>query len=433
MFRFKAPYLAAIAFAFIALAISAFAVDKEMVLWRFNGSDGGRPLGSLVFDSAGNLYGTTEYAGRHFSGTVFELTPSSNGNWIKSVLYNFCRDGKNCSDGGDPAGGVILDGSGNLYGTTQSGGSGDHYGGVFELTQGTDGKWEEHVLYSFRGEETWPQGALAFDATGNLYGALLYGGAHSTCGQNRTYSCGAIFQLKPKANGNWTQTIVHSFNNDGKDGYWPSAGLTVDASGNIYGVTGSGGVSGGGTAFELSPTSNGTWTETILHSFGGFDGVVPVSNLVPDSAGNLYGVTNSGGDPGFDCGTIFELSPLSNGKWTLKVLWSFYNPREANGVILDAAGNLYGTTWLGGRFRTDNCGIPSPGCGTAFELSPGADGQCTETTLHSFGNGADGQEPSASLVFDSDGNLYGVTAYGGINNENYCLAGGCGTVFKVSP
>jgi uncharacterized repeat protein (TIGR03803 family) len=406
------------------------ASDIERVLWRFDGADGGRPLGALVFDAVGNLYGTTEYAGPHDGGNVFELSPQADGNWTKTVLYNFCS-APGCVDGLGPVGGVIIDSSGNLYGMTIVGGSGNGSGVVFELTPSADGKWMERVLYSLNGNEEWPQGVPALDTAGNLYGALLYGGIQSNgC---HGVPCGAVFQLKPGANGRWTYKVVHSFNNNGKDGFWPSAGLTIDTSENLYGVTSAGGYYGGGTVFQLAPGTDGKWREKILHVFSGPGFQESYSPLILDNAGNLYGTATLGGNGGcqYGCGAVFELSPSDGGKWSKKLLHSFYHSTGPNGVILDQAGNLYGTTQYGGWSTNTYCG--SRGCGIAYELSRNANGTWSKTTLHSFGNGSDGVQPSGNLVLDPKGNLYGVTAYGGINNENYCLAGGCGTVFMVSP
>jgi uncharacterized repeat protein (TIGR03803 family) len=169
-----------------------------------------------------------------------------------------------------------------------------------------------------------------------------------------------------------------------------------------------------------------------LHAFSGPDGQEP-GTLTLDNTGNVYGTTLFGGnsDCNNGCGTVFELSPSAGGKWSEKVLHFFYHLRWANGVILDQAGNLYGTTQYGGWSKNTYCG--DVGCGIAYELSRNANGTWSKTTLHSFGNRSDGVQPSGNVVLDPKGNLYGLTAYGGIDNENYCLAGGCGTVFVVSP
>jgi uncharacterized repeat protein (TIGR03803 family) len=424
-----------IAFGLSNGALPVSAASKEQVLFRFNGTDGYRPNGALVFDSSGNLYGTTYEGGAHGAGNVFELTPAADGKWTETELYSFCPTG-NCTDGALPSAGVIFDASGkNLYGVTGNGGL-YGCGVVFQLTPGADGKWIESVLHSFgNGEdgESYLNG-LTFDASGNLYGTTYYGGANSTnCDR---VSCGTVFQLKPNSNGKWTEKVVHSFNNDHKDGFWPQAGITLDASGNLYGTTGAGGAYscpggfGCGTVFRLSLSATGKWTETILYSFDGSNGDSPDSNVVFDAQGNLYGATFGGGSgvcnpPG--CGAIFELTPGANGGWTEKILHSFYRDRQPWGVILDAAGNLYGATWVGGRYSYE-----CPLCGTAFELSRGENGKWTETTLHSFGKGKDGGYPIGTLNFDGAGNLYGATYEGGINGKN-CLAGGCGTVFRITP
>jgi len=428
-----------VAFGFSPGSLPAFAASKEQVLWRFNGTDGYRPNGPLIFDASGDLYGTTSQGGAYSGGTVFRLSAST-GKWAESEVFSFCPASKNCGNGIFPSAGVIFDASGkNLYGTTAEGG---RYGGgiVFELTPSADGKWTEKVLHSFGNSEdgVLPEGGLTFDAAGNLYGTTFYGGANSkNC--NRT-GCGTVFELKPNGNGEWTETVLHNFNDDDKDGFWPTTGLTIDASGNLYGTTSAGGIytcangaSACGIVFRLSPGPDGKWTETVLHFFNGKDGQYPDSNVIFDAEGNLYGTTYFGGDErGCDpsgCGTIFELLPGTHTWWSEKILRSFYREKGPEGVILNRAGNVYGATWVGGSYNGGNC---SPGCGTVFELSPGENRTWTQTTLHSFGKGKDGNEPTGTLIFDGAGNLYGVTFQGGIDSKN-CLAGGCGTVFEITP
>ena len=230
-----------VAFGFSNGIAPVFAASKEQVLWRFNGTDGYRPNIPLVFDAAGTLYGTTSQGGAYSGGNVFRLT-ASNGKWTETELYSFCPSGKNCTDGVFPSTGVIFDTSGkNVYGMTLEGGL---YGGgaVFELKPGADGKWTEEILHSFgKGEDgVYPEGGLTLDAAGNLYGTTYYGGANSkTCAP---VSCGTVFQLKPGSNGDWTEKVLHNFSDDGKDGFWPDTGLTIDASGNLYGTTSAGGI-----------------------------------------------------------------------------------------------------------------------------------------------------------------------------------------------
>jgi uncharacterized repeat protein (TIGR03803 family) len=405
-----------------ALAAEA---DTEKVLWRFNFKDGFNPNGSLVFDAAGNLYDTA-YEGSAGGGNVHELTLGVDGEWTENVLHRFCPKHDKCPDGVLPEGGVIFDAMGNLYGTTTFGGAFNN-GVVFQLMPGADGKWTEKVLHNFNGKNgSVPVGSLIFDAAGNLYGTTLYGGSHINCSGT---GCGVVFQLTPGQDGKWTETVLHSFGN-GKDGSWPFSSLSIDALGNLYGTTKLGGGHGLGTVFELSPHTNGKWTERVLHSFNNYDGAYPQSNLVFDGSGNLYGTTTAGGDvacsPSNWCGTVFELLPDVNGKWTEKVLHSFYQPRFllVGGVIFDPAGNLYGTTLGGGHYE----GCTVSGCGTVYELSPTAGGKWTEITLHSFGKTGDGGEPTGNLVFDSLGNLYGETIWGGRCRD----FDGCGTVFEIT-
>jgi uncharacterized repeat protein (TIGR03803 family) len=349
----------------------------------------------------------------------------------EKLLYSF-EGNPNGTDGFDPRAGLIFDAAGNLYGTTQFGGSDGSNcthlgcGTVFELVPGTGGKWTEKVLYSFCSagasgchDGSLPGANLVFDAAGNLYGTTEDGGA---------YGVGTVFQLSPNTNGRWTEKVLHSFGN-GTDESQPAGSLIFDPAGNLYGTTTNGGTYGSGTVFQLSRGTNGKWTEKVLHTFGkGKDGKKPVAGLIFDAAGNLYGTTADGGaygsnDCGFDtgCGTAFQLSPGANGTWTERALHSFGNGTDGAQpgarLIFDAAGNLYGTTELGGVY----------GGGTAFRLKLGTNGKWTERVLHSFGNGMDGIGPSANdgLIFDAAGNLYGTTMVGG----SHLL----GTVFEITP
>ncbi len=395
----------------------------EKVLYSFcaqtNCPDGAGPSADLIFDAAGNLYGTTG-GGAYGAGAVFELTPTAGGGWTETVLHSF----GNGTDGAYPDGGLVFDAAGNLYGTTSEGGTYSCFGGagcgtVFELTPTAGGGWAEQVLYSFGSgtDGTAPDGGLVFDAAGDLYGATSEGGTYSCFDDN---GCGTVFELTPAAGGSWTEQVLHNFKG-GTDGYQPAAGLIFDAAGNLYGTTAGGGIAGGGTAFELTLTEDGSWTEQVLHGFGsGTDGAVPYAALVFDAAGNLYGTTYHGGTNNScvytGCGTVFELT-YSGGAWWHQVLHNFgsgsdgYWP-QAN-LIVDAAGNLYSTTFQGGTH----------GEGTVFEVTPESGGRWTEQVLHSF-NGADGYWPWAGLVFDAAGSLYGTTNRGGAYEA--------GTVFELT-
>jgi uncharacterized repeat protein (TIGR03803 family) len=331
----------------------------ETVLHNFgNGTDGATPYAGLIFDAAGNLYGTTQYGGTYGVGTVFELTPAGGGSWTEKVLYSFNLNG---TDGAVPEAGLIVDAAGNLYGTTYFGGT-YLYGTVFELTPAGGGGWTEQVLHSFNNngaDGSLPAAGLIFDAAGNLYGTTVNGGTGSNC----VLGCGTVFELTPAAGGGWTEQVLHSFNNNGADGSTPFAGLIFDAAGNLYGTTFAGGTYGYGTVFELTPAAGGGWTETVLHNFGnGTDGTAPYAGLIFDAAGNLYGTTSYGGT--YNYGTVFELTPAAGGGWTETVLHNFGNGTDGitpyAGLIFDAAGNLYGTTFVGGTY----------GYGTVFEVTP---------------------------------------------------------------
>jgi uncharacterized repeat protein (TIGR03803 family) len=362
-----------VVFGFLATADPLFAASKEKVLHSFNGLDGVDPSASLIFDAAGNLYGTAAGGGPSLAncypdggcGIVFELTPEPNGIWNEKVLHSFQH---NRRDGHDPEADLIFDAAGNLYGTTFSGG---FYGGggcahcggtVFQLTPGAHGQWEQKLLHSFNprgGGGPSPGARVIFDKTGNLYGTTFEGGARDL---------GTVFELMPAAGGGWTEKVLHNFTGRGVDGNAPYASLIFDAAGNLYGTTSRGGRHSAGTVFQLTPGADGKWTEKVLHSFNGWDGSQPFANLIFDAAGNLYGTTFSGGASGTGCegqgcGTVFELAPAGNGKWKEKVLHSFngtdgWQPRA--GLIFDTAGNLYGTTGAGG----------AEGVGTVFEITP---------------------------------------------------------------
>ncbi len=392
-----------------------FARSTSKVIHSFNGKDGISPLAGLIFDTSGNLYGTTSNGGTYTHGAVFKLMPAGNGQWTEKVLHSFNADGK---DGYDPVAGVTFDARGNLYGTTYYGGS-HGVGAVFELSPSANGNWTERVLYNFCSvsgcsDGEYPSAGVIFDKAGNMYGTTTGDGVHNS---------GNVFELIQGKKGTWTNKVLHSFNADGKDGVDPFAALIFDNSGSLYGTTYTGGRGFSGTVFALTPVGNGKWTEKVLHSFNYNDGYGPLSGLIFDTSGNLYGTTSLGGRygsncGGYGCGNIFELTPVRNGKWTEKVLHSFRpNGKDGfcpvAGLIADVSGNLYGTTNEGG---VDNAG-------TAFELSP-TNGGWTEKVLHSFDR-TDGSFPSAGVIFDRKGNLYGTTWGGGAHDF--------GTIFEITP
>jgi uncharacterized repeat protein (TIGR03803 family) len=354
----------------------------ETVLWSFESSTSGQSLlGSLVFDKEGNLYGTTSYGGPNNVGTVFELSPGANGAWTEKTLYAF---GANGTDGAQPQANLVFDSEGNLYGTTEQGTGTGGNGVVFELTPGTGGAWTEKVLHSFAGttaDGCTPRGGLIFDSEGNLYGTT------GACGAADSGNIGGIaFELSPGSGGNWTEKVLWNFGVIQGDGSSPQAALVFDAQGNLYGTTLRGGNNGtnDGVVFEMSPGGggeNGAWTEKVLWNFAGgpADGSNPVGDVIFDAQGNLYGATYSGGSNGFAVnngyyeGTVFELSPSTGGAWKETILHNFYSTSTDGfnpyaGLVADSAGNLYGTTSQGGAYD----GSRYTNDGTVFEVAAAA-------------------------------------------------------------
>ena len=383
-----------ILFLFVALMLACCQswAGSFKTLYRFKKSnDAASPTSGLVFDHSGNLFGATTYGGKSGNGAIYKLTPNGDGTWSESVLYSFTGG----SDGENPSSGLIFDRDGNLYGSTYYGGD-NGYGVVFELSpQG--GTWTETVLHSFTGGSDGAISAdLIFDQAGNLYGAAAYGGDHN--GQS---GHGVVFELSP-GRGGWVETVLYTFKN-GPDGSLPWSPLVFDQAGNLYGVTGYGGRDSDGVAYQLSPTKNGEWTETVLHYFTGNSGGFGFGSLVFDSVGNLYGTSQLGGSHSH--GLVFELTQDS---WNFSVIYNFPTAKRGDrpiSIILDSLGNIYGMTDMGGSI--DRCSNLGPGCGVLFMLTK-AGGTWTETTLHRFYN-RPGAYPTGSLILDSTGNLYGAT------------------------
>lgn len=402
----------------VILVNGAWAANTEKVLYAFTGgNDGGDPAAQLTFDRSGNAYGTTAVGGSATFGTVFKLTPHSNGNWTETVLYSFLGG----SDGKNPYGGVTMDAKGNLYGTTVAGGdggacSGDGCGTIFKLTR-SGNTWSESVLYSFTGgrDGAGPGGGVVFDKKGNLYGTTPDGGKPNGCAGN---GCGVVYQLAPTKGGGWKQTVIHTFTG-GTDGSTGSLGrLLLDQGGNLYGVAELGGAHSAGTAFKLSPASGGKWKFSTIDGFEGMPHAgFPYGGLISNAAGTLYGTTYYGGANGI--GSVFKLTN-SHGKFKESVLYSFKTGNDGNSptstLVFDAHGNLYGTTSAGGDANGD---------GTVFKLTPTAGGNWKESVVHRFKNNPDGANPYYGLALDKTGNLYGTTASGG--------AQGQGVIFEIIP
>jgi uncharacterized repeat protein (TIGR03803 family) len=397
---------------------------KFKVLHTFHGKDGANPIGQLMMDAAGNFYGTTGEGGsgtcQNFGcGTAFKM------NMAGKILWQHSFQGPN---GETPLAGLFQDSTGSLFGTTGYGGKINNRicpndggcGVVFKLD--TDGR-RETVLHKFTGPPDGyiPESLLVGDSEGNLYGTTYIGGKDGY---------GAVFEIDKTGK----ETILYDFTG-GSDGCAPYPGVIRDDAGNLYGVTLIGGAgfcnSGYGVVFKVDPSGN----ETVLHAFSGSDGANPISVLLFDEQGNLYGTTENGGTSnvcGGGCGTVFELTPRGDGSWSETVLYSFCTQSGCTDgetpfggpLVRDAKGNIYGTTESGGASSNCNGG----GCGVVFKLSAGV-----ETVLHTFTGGADGAVPYGGLTINLTGNLYGAVLEGG---DLKCPIGngrGCGTIFKISP
>ena len=481
------------------------------------------PLPTIVGDGAGNLFASVPLGGSYGYGVVFELSRNSSGQWIQTVLHSFAS---NSTDGGTP--GTILLSGGNIFGITLYGGTYKD-GTVFELSPSSRG-WTESTLYSFTGslDGAFPSG-LTITSSGELVGVAAgggkvlcdgFGGQYYDCGtvwelaysdSNWTFSTlydlvpdigfggplgnpvvdsdghitGAtswgVFQLTPGLSGIYSASLVYGFEHEDVA---PMTGLALGADGSYYGT---GGLENGGSIYKLTPNAGGEWTRTVLWTSGskgglglttnyvgfdnsgnliatliygsatccggtvlqfipgnsdswklnriyefekGNDGAKPSAALIRDQLGNLYGVTEFGGN--YQNGTVFELSPQQNGNWKETILYSFQGGQDGSAPLasltMDSSGNLYGTTFS----STTDFFQPCSPCGTVFELSAGANGAWIETVLHRFSSSGDGAYPKGGLVFDQEGNLYGTTAGGGANG--YGGGGeGYGTLFELSP
>ena len=399
-------------FAFVCLALSTSAASSERTLHAFRGTpDGATPFVRVIADASGNLYGSTVLGGKFGDGCIFELRPSANGGWHESILYNFSGP-----DGSSPDGSLVFDTAGNLYGTTAGGGT--HGGGVvFELSPTSSGPWTETILHNFgNGTDSTdgydPQAEMVFDSAGNLFGTTQFGGTGSGFENG-----GTVFRLSPSADG-WNYSQLYSFpgSYSGPDGNLPAGGLAIDQSGNLFGVAQAGGANGSGAVYELSPVGDGTYTEKIIFSFNGNNGRLPNSTPVFDSAGNLYGTTETGGAP-CSCGTVYRLTHHANDTWSETVLFAFdgNDGWEIVGPpVFDSAGNLYAASTAGGINAK----------GLVFELIPSTAGHWTERILHDFRGTSDGAAPYAGVIIDSAGHLFGTTSGGLVNN---------GTVFEIIP
>jgi uncharacterized repeat protein (TIGR03803 family) len=399
----------------VVLVPGTWAASKYRTLHKFTGGkNGSQPFSGLVFDSSGALYGTTYVGGTgpclgHGCGVVFKLSPNANGRWREQVLHRFSGE-----DGSNPqTASLILDAQGNLFGTTEFGGAsgcdGNGCGVAFELIPNGDGSWTEKVLHWFTGNVgVNPVANLIFDAAGNLYGT-------TSDWSNGFTGPGVVFELSPNPDGSWTESILHIFDNE--DGYNPSSGVIFDLDGNLYGTTIYGGEYNNGVVYRLSPNLDGSWTESVLHSFtGGDDGFRPQPGLIRDPASPLYGVTAFGGPYGY--GTVFQLTPNPDGSWTHSNLYAFQGGIDGGNPLarltLAGPGTLYGTTHDHGAY----------GCGVVFKLTAALDGKWNEKVIRAFKN-QPACESFGDLIIDPAGNLYGTTTGDGMKTF--------GSVFTITP
>ena len=432
-----AAVVAMVAFAALTTILVPVARAQSFsVLHAFNGgAEGGGPYGGVIFDSAGNLFGNLARGGdlrdcvnSPGCGVVYELSPSSSGVWKEIPLYVFRNN-----TGAVPGGNLLLDSAGEIFGVAEEGGGSplcgfieQGCGLIFQLSPEGEG-YQQSPLWIFNGEGDGgvPSGSLIDDGDSNLYGTTYQGGK-----TNKVYALGSgvVFRFSPNGSGGWAEAVLYSFSG-GADGALPFAGLIRDAAGNLYGTTYQGGKVnkicqyGCGVVFELSPSSSGSWTETVLYSFnGGPDGSNPVGGVAMDAAGNLFGTTAYGGPHNF--GTVFKLTSRS-GAWEETLLHTFAGGSDGGypyaGVTLDGAGSVYGTTESGGN--TNDC-LGGGGCGVVFKFAR-VGGEWKETVLHAFTGISDGEIPEAPLTLGRDGNLYGTAVFRG--------AFGGGTVFRVTP
>lgn len=428
-------FIGAAAFAVMAAATTAQAGNLQ-ILYSFCSDrdpesgichDGTSPAGPVVRDAAGNLFGTTQRGGKFDQGTVFEISGTTH-----TILYSFCA-ATNCNDGAVPLAGLVMDTEGNLYGTTQNGGPASS-GVAFELKH-VAGGWKQTVLHEFCSKPQCADGGdvvagLTIDDAGNLYGTTLSGGLGASEGNS-----GTVFELtRNMTSGKWSEHVLYAFCSlsNCTDGIFPNAGVIRDAKGNIYGTTTGGGQNSGGTVYELSQNATTKkWTEKVLYNFCSIenctDGAGSVATPTMDKSGNLFGTTQVGGA---GSGVVFKLTfKHSTGKYAFNLLYTFCQANTSDcgdgvhpqaGVLLDKSGNLYGTTsstFATGRF---NLG------GTVYRLTPSGKESllvsfCGSVCKSGFSNGT---TPGAAVITDGAGNLYGTTELGGRNGVG-------GEVFEV--
>lgn len=404
MHREESRLVMKIAATILTLALScstAWAQATYRVIFNFeqHPSDGYQPWSGVVLDARGNIFGNTEQGGRYGSGTVYQLFRNADGGWNYVILHSFDY----YDPGNSPVTPMVRDQVGRLYGidTTE----------VFEVDPTAALSWHFTALHQFTGGadgDCQDLCSVSMDAMGHLYGSTLAGGA---------YGSGVVFMDGPAG-----YSVLYNFTG-GDDGGYGMGQLAFDTQGNIYGTTRYGGAYGHGVAYRLSPnTDRPDWTYTILHDFKGTpDGFEAFAGLIMEKDGNLYGTTSAGGVG--QQGTVFRLTPNSDGTWSESVIYSFQGAGDGAGPwavpTMDAAGSLYGTTLSGGGPNN---------YGTVYKLTPSSNGEWSETVLHAFQGGPyDGRLPFfVPVAIDSARNLYGTTAAGGLYNDG-------GVVWEITP
>jgi uncharacterized repeat protein (TIGR03803 family) len=441
--RFTALFLATVASSIAALAQNS---PLTTILSFNDGSGGGQPsYSNLIADSAGDLYSAAQQGGvvnqscPSGCGVVFKLVPPGGAgkSWREAILYRFMGG---VADGSNPVE-LARSSTGAIFGVTSVGGE-YNQGVAFELAPPSMAgqPWTESVIYNFGaygGDGEQPGfGSLAISKSGAIYGTAQNGGASGF---------GTVFELAPPnaAGMPWTESVIYSFTSGHFAGGDTVGGVTLGSKGQLYGINETAGQYNVGIAYELKLSSQGTWEETTLHEFTGgpSDAGEPITTLVEDSRGNLYGTSFAGGDGpcsgllvSSGCGTVFKLSPptQAGATWTSTLIHAFIvtdGAAPVGGLRFDSAGNLYGTTTVGG---TGVCDIYfQPGCGTVFELSPSgsAGGTWLLTTLYNFTGGSDGAYPYAGLTVGKNSDLYGTTFWGGKESGT----SGFGTAFQLTP
>ena len=383
-------------------ALPVSAQTLSIIHYFRGGASAGNPAFQLVEDTAGNLYGTTSWGGAvrqcqgNGCGGVYRLSPNGN-QWTYTELYDFHAAAPY---------NLILDAAGNLYGALSGGGT---YGAglVFELSPTSAGPWTFTPLYSFTGgsDGSLPAAVLTLDAEGNLYGTTRYGGDSA--------NLGIVFELSPQPGGVWTEQVLWDFTFRSNAGYNPNAGVVFDPQGNLYGTTDQAAANGNGTVYKLTKGASG-WTATLLYQFtDGTDGADPEAPVAIDAAGNLYGTTITGGNKKspFGTGTVYELSPDGSGNYSFQVIHIFGKTGQSYyPVVLDPSGNLIGVAF-GGSADPAGFVFKLTHSGSAWDYS----------LLHGF-DGNNGFGPNAVMVAAS-GNLFGVTNAGGVagcSNDSGC-------------